>query len=149
MTKINHLHQIEPFQKNWEGGKSALYSHVIFFISLTLNYCTSVQSTEPVFFIPGLPRTCCLRVASALLLQKALVLYSIEEREMSLPFWMILFLFCCRRTSKNELGHCVCFCLTTAQILLQKTNNGSVPLFWCLKQASNSLMCHHPMSIRF
>lgn len=36
MTKINHLDQTEPFQRNWEGGKSALYSHVIFFNSLTL-----------------------------------------------------------------------------------------------------------------
>lgn len=37
MTKINHLDQTEPFQRNWEGGKSALYSRVIFFNSLTLS----------------------------------------------------------------------------------------------------------------
>lgn len=36
VTKINHLHQTEPFQKNWEGGKSALSSHVVFFNSLIL-----------------------------------------------------------------------------------------------------------------
>lgn len=91
------------------GGRKVcpLQSCYFLYLSYSFNYCTSVQSTEPVFVIPGLPRTCCLRVASALLLQKALVLYSIEEREMSLPFWMILFLFCCSRTSKNELGQYV------------------------------------------
>lgn len=86
MTKINHLDQTEPFQRNWEGKKSALYSHVIFFNSLTFNYCTSVQSTEPVFVTPDLPRTWCFRVATALLFHKVLVLYSIKEREMSLPW---------------------------------------------------------------
>lgn len=61
------------------GGRKVCPLQSCYFFN-SLNYCTSVQSTEPVFIIPGLPRTCCLRIAGALLLQKALVLCSIEER---------------------------------------------------------------------